>query len=89
MSECKSVVVIIQLCVRLPFCPAGKCFHLYPKERQLPAKIRPRIVESDITSTVLFLKRMEIAGLGHCHFIDRPGEIYVFTGLKQAHKKNH
>ncbi|MEQ2168459.1 hypothetical protein GOODEAATRI_014611 [Goodea atripinnis] len=52
--------------------PKGKCFRLYPKERQLPAEIPPRIVESDITSTVLFLKRMEIAGLDHCDFIDRP-----------------
>ncbi|KAM4599030.1 putative pre-mRNA-splicing factor ATP-dependent RNA helicase DHX32 [Fundulus diaphanus] len=60
--------------------PTGKCFRLYPKERQLPAEIRPRIVESDITSTVLFLKRMEIAGLGHCDFIDRPDP----GGLMQA-----
>uniref|UniRef100_A0A4W6DKX6 DEAH-box helicase 32 (putative) n=1 Tax=Lates calcarifer TaxID=8187 RepID=A0A4W6DKX6_LATCA len=52
--------------------PAGRCFCLYPEDRQLPAETRPHIVESDITSTVLFLKRMEIAGLGHCDFIDRP-----------------
>uniref|UniRef100_A0A3Q3BNT4 DEAH (Asp-Glu-Ala-His) box polypeptide 32b n=2 Tax=Kryptolebias marmoratus TaxID=37003 RepID=A0A3Q3BNT4_KRYMA len=60
--------------------PAGKCFCLYPKERQLPAEIRPHIVESDISSTVLFLKRMEIAGLGHCDFTDRPDP----GGLMQA-----
>lgn len=60
--------------------PAGKCFCLYPKDRQLPPQIRPRIVESDITSIVLFLKRMEIAGLGHCEFIDRPDP----GGLMQA-----
>ncbi|XP_005727498.1 putative pre-mRNA-splicing factor ATP-dependent RNA helicase DHX32 isoform X1 [Pundamilia nyererei] len=60
--------------------PAGKCFRLYPKDRQLPTQIRPHIVESDITSTVLFLKRMEIAGLGHCEFIDRPDP----AGLMQA-----
>uniref|UniRef100_A0A3B4YXU9 Putative pre-mRNA-splicing factor ATP-dependent RNA helicase DHX32 n=1 Tax=Stegastes partitus TaxID=144197 RepID=A0A3B4YXU9_9TELE len=60
--------------------PTGKCFCLYPKDRQLPAQIRPHIVESDITSTVLFLKRMEIAGLGHCDFIDRPDP----GGLMQA-----
>ncbi|MED6234167.1 hypothetical protein ATANTOWER_023581, partial [Ataeniobius toweri] len=57
-----------------------KCFRLYPKERQLPAEIPPHIVESDITSTVLFLKRMEIAGLDHCDFIDRPDP----EGLMQA-----
>ncbi|XP_069000643.1 putative pre-mRNA-splicing factor ATP-dependent RNA helicase DHX32 [Embiotoca jacksoni] len=60
--------------------PAGKCFCLYPKDRQLPAEIRPHMVESDITSTVLFLKRMEIAGLGRCHFVDRPDP----GGLMQA-----
>ncbi|KAM9727912.1 putative pre-mRNA-splicing factor ATP-dependent RNA helicase DHX32 [Menidia menidia] len=60
--------------------PTGKCFRLYPKERQLPLEIRPRILDSDITYTVLFLKRMEIAGLSHCHFIDRPDP----GGLMQA-----
>ncbi|CAN9499699.1 unnamed protein product [Ophioblennius macclurei] len=60
--------------------PAGKCFCLYPQDRQLPAEITPHIVESDITSTVLFLKRMEIAGLSHCHFVDRPDP----GGLMQA-----
>ncbi|AWP13850.1 putative pre-mRNA-splicing factor ATP-dependent RNA helicase DHX32 [Scophthalmus maximus] len=60
--------------------PTGKCFCLYPEERQLPAETRPHIVESDITSTVLFLKRMEIAGRGHCDFLDRPDP----GGLMQA-----
>ncbi|KAK2921765.1 hypothetical protein Q8A73_001250 [Channa argus] len=60
--------------------PTGKCFCLYPEDRKLPAETRPHIGESDITSTVLFLKRMEIAGLGHCHFIDRPDP----KGLMQA-----
>uniref|UniRef100_A0A665TJP8 Putative pre-mRNA-splicing factor ATP-dependent RNA helicase DHX32 n=1 Tax=Echeneis naucrates TaxID=173247 RepID=A0A665TJP8_ECHNA len=60
--------------------PTGKCFRLYPEDRQLPAELRPQITDSDITSTVLFLKRMEIAGLGHCHFIDRPDP----GGLMQA-----
>uniref|UniRef100_A0A672G6A4 Putative pre-mRNA-splicing factor ATP-dependent RNA helicase DHX32 n=1 Tax=Salarias fasciatus TaxID=181472 RepID=A0A672G6A4_SALFA len=60
--------------------PTGKCFCLYPADRQLPAEITPHIVESDISSTVLFLKRMEIAGLSHCHFIDRPDP----EGLMQA-----
>lgn len=53
--------------------PAGKCFCLYPEDRQLPMETQPRILESAITPTVLFLKRMEIAGIRHCDFIDRPG----------------
>ncbi|XP_037637341.1 putative pre-mRNA-splicing factor ATP-dependent RNA helicase DHX32 [Sebastes umbrosus] len=60
--------------------PTGKCFCLYPEDRQLPVEVPPHVVESDITSTVLFLKRMEIAGLGHCDFIDRPDP----EGLMQA-----
>ncbi|KAK2824417.1 hypothetical protein Q5P01_021592 [Channa striata] len=60
--------------------PTGKCFCLYPEDRKLRAETRPHIGECDITSTVLLLKRMEIAGLGHCDFIDRPDP----EGLMQA-----
>lgn len=58
----------------------GKCFCLYPEDIQLPAEIPPRILESNITSTALFLKRMEVAGIGHCDFISRPDP----EGLMQA-----
>ncbi|KAJ8404825.1 hypothetical protein AAFF_G00332120 [Aldrovandia affinis] len=58
----------------------GKCFCLYSEETQLPSNTPPQILESNITPTVLFLKRMEIAGLGHCDFIDRPDP----EGLMQA-----
>ncbi|KAL4640168.1 putative pre-mRNA-splicing factor ATP-dependent RNA helicase DHX32 [Arapaima gigas] len=58
----------------------GKCFCLYSEETPLPEESPPRILESNITSTVLFLKRMEIAGLGQCEFIDRPDP----EGLMQA-----
>ncbi|TRZ01347.1 hypothetical protein DNTS_031869 [Danionella cerebrum] len=58
----------------------GKCFRLYQDDTSLPAESVPHILESDITSTVLFLKRMEIAGLSHCDFIDRPDP----EGLMQA-----
>ncbi|XP_065128334.2 DEAD/H (Asp-Glu-Ala-Asp/His) box polypeptide 32a [Paramisgurnus dabryanus] len=58
----------------------GKCFCLYPEETRLPPDVPPRILESNITSTVLYLKRMEVAGLGHCDFISRPDP----EGLMQA-----
>ncbi|XP_026077999.1 putative pre-mRNA-splicing factor ATP-dependent RNA helicase DHX32 isoform X1 [Carassius auratus] len=58
----------------------GKCFCLYPEDVQLPAEIPPRILESNITSTALYLKRMEMAGIGHCDFISRPDP----EGLMQA-----
>ncbi|KAJ8264466.1 hypothetical protein GJAV_G00149490, partial [Gymnothorax javanicus] len=60
--------------------PTGKCFCLYSEEMQLPSNTPPQIHESNSTPTVLFLKRMEIAGLGHCDFIDRPDP----EGLMQA-----
>ncbi|XP_068161094.1 DEAD/H (Asp-Glu-Ala-Asp/His) box polypeptide 32a [Antennarius striatus] len=60
--------------------PAGKCFCLYPEDIQLPVETSPKILESNLTSTVLFLKRMEIAGLGQCDFMDRPDP----EGLMQA-----
>ncbi|XP_037318860.1 DEAD/H (Asp-Glu-Ala-Asp/His) box polypeptide 32a isoform X2 [Pungitius pungitius] len=52
--------------------PTGKCFCLYQEDGQLPAENPAQILESNITPTVLFLKRMEIAGLGQCDFIERP-----------------
>ncbi|XP_057682288.1 DEAD/H (Asp-Glu-Ala-Asp/His) box polypeptide 32a isoform X2 [Corythoichthys intestinalis] len=60
--------------------PKGKCFCLYAEDSQLPAQRSPQILESSITATVLFLKRMEIGGLGQCEFIDRPDP----EGLMQA-----
>lgn len=52
---------------------AGKCFCLYPEDGQLPSENCPQILEANITPTVLFLKRMEIAGIRQCDFMDRPG----------------
>ncbi|KAI5607421.1 DEAD/H (Asp-Glu-Ala-Asp/His) box polypeptide 32 [Silurus asotus] len=51
---------------------AGKCFRLYPEETELCAEIPAQILEANITSAVLFLKRMEVAGIRHCDFISRP-----------------
>uniref|UniRef100_A0A8C2E1H7 RNA helicase n=1 Tax=Cyprinus carpio TaxID=7962 RepID=A0A8C2E1H7_CYPCA len=62
------------------FLATEQCFCLYQEDTSLPAESVPHILESDITSTVLFLKRMEIAGLSHCDFIDRPDP----EGLMQA-----
>lgn len=72
VQECYSLesCVLAKLSASLP---AGKSFCLYPEDTPLPSETRPHILESDITSTVLFLKRMDIGGLGRCDFIDRPG----------------
>ncbi|KAG7228052.1 hypothetical protein INR49_005674 [Caranx melampygus] len=80
-SEVLRPISQCQADVRKQLCgPTGKCFCLYPEEIQLPAENSPQILESNITPTVLFLKRMEIAGLGQCDFIDRPDP----EGLMQA-----
>ncbi|XP_057590144.1 putative pre-mRNA-splicing factor ATP-dependent RNA helicase DHX32 isoform X3 [Hippopotamus amphibius kiboko] len=54
---------------------SGKLFCLYSEEfaskdmRPLkPAEMQ----EANLTSTVLFMKRIDIAGLGHCDFMNRP-----------------
>ncbi|KAA0711275.1 putative pre-mRNA-splicing factor ATP-dependent RNA helicase DHX32 [Triplophysa tibetana] len=63
--------------------PKGKCFCLYQEDASLPAESIPHILEADITSTVLFLKRMEIAGLSHCDFIDRPDPESLMQALEE------
>ncbi|XP_043912118.1 putative pre-mRNA-splicing factor ATP-dependent RNA helicase DHX32 [Protopterus annectens] len=61
----------------------GKCFCLYTEEfksRHMPQLHPPCIQESDLINMVLFLKRMDIAGLRNCRFRDRPAP----EGLMQA-----
>ncbi|XP_019903110.1 putative pre-mRNA-splicing factor ATP-dependent RNA helicase DHX32 isoform X2 [Esox lucius] len=62
--------------------PTGKTFCLYPEDTPLPSETRPHILESDITSTVLFLKRMDIGGLSHCDFMDRPDPECLMQALE-------
>lgn len=54
----------------------GKLFCLYPEEftyKEMKSHLPAKIQESNLTSMVLFLKRMDIAGFRHCDFISRPG----------------
>nr|XP_034994427.1 putative pre-mRNA-splicing factor ATP-dependent RNA helicase DHX32 [Zootoca vivipara] len=64
---------------------SGKCFCLYPEEfTDNEVKLLPpaKIQESNLTSMVLFLKRMDIAGLGHCDFMDRPAPESLMQALE-------
>ncbi|XP_062859694.1 DEAD/H (Asp-Glu-Ala-Asp/His) box polypeptide 32a [Trichomycterus rosablanca] len=61
---------------------AGRCFCLYPEETVLCAEIPAQILESNITSSVLFLKRMEVAGLRHFDFISRPDPESLMQALE-------
>ncbi|RLW02122.1 hypothetical protein DV515_00007469 [Chloebia gouldiae] len=55
--------------------PSGKIFCLYPEEftyKEMKPEIPAKVQESKLTSLVLFLKRMDIAGFAHCDFISSP-----------------
>uniref|UniRef100_S4R4Z7 DEAQ box RNA-dependent ATPase 1 n=1 Tax=Petromyzon marinus TaxID=7757 RepID=S4R4Z7_PETMA len=54
--------------------PAGKCFRLYPESvfKEMPELPPPRVLESNLTRLVLLLKRLDIADMGQCDFVDRP-----------------
>ncbi|XP_018417608.1 PREDICTED: putative pre-mRNA-splicing factor ATP-dependent RNA helicase DHX32 isoform X2 [Nanorana parkeri] len=65
--------------------PAGKMFCLYPEEvtqTEMKTFLTPKVQESNLTSMVLFLKRMDIAGLGHCEFINRPDPESLMQALE-------
>lgn len=46
--------------------------------------------EANLTSLVLFMKRVDIAGLGHCDFMNRPGSAPVAPqGTVQPEIRQH
>uniref|UniRef100_A0A3P9K408 DEAQ box RNA-dependent ATPase 1 n=1 Tax=Oryzias latipes TaxID=8090 RepID=A0A3P9K408_ORYLA len=56
---------------RLP----GLCVRLYPRalyEGGMQEAHRPRVLEEDLSHLVLLLKRLDIADMGQCKFLDRP-----------------
>ncbi|XP_053306917.1 putative pre-mRNA-splicing factor ATP-dependent RNA helicase DHX32 isoform X2 [Spea bombifrons] len=66
-------------------CPTGKIFRLYPEEvfqNKMKVSLTPKVEESNLTSMVLFLKRMDIAGLGHCDFLNRPDPESLMQALE-------
>uniref|UniRef100_A0A8B9TTP2 DEAH-box helicase 32 (putative) n=1 Tax=Anas platyrhynchos TaxID=8839 RepID=A0A8B9TTP2_ANAPL len=63
----------------------GKLFCLYPEEfthKEMKPDLPAKIQESNLTSMVLFLKRMDIAGLGHCDFLSRPAPESLMQALE-------
>uniref|UniRef100_A0A8C5PYP3 Putative pre-mRNA-splicing factor ATP-dependent RNA helicase DHX32 n=1 Tax=Leptobrachium leishanense TaxID=445787 RepID=A0A8C5PYP3_9ANUR len=64
--------------------PAAKMFCLYPEEftDQMKSSLTAKIEESNLTSVVLFLKRMDIAGFGQCDFISRPDPESLMQALE-------
>ncbi|KAM9068859.1 putative pre-mRNA-splicing factor ATP-dependent RNA helicase DHX32 [Sarcophilus harrisii] len=64
---------------------SGKLFRLYSEEFSCkdmkPLKV-PELQEANLTSLVLFLKRIDIAGLGHCDFLSRPAPESLMQALE-------
>ncbi|XP_063290792.1 putative pre-mRNA-splicing factor ATP-dependent RNA helicase DHX32 [Pelobates fuscus] len=66
-------------------CSSGKMFCLYPEEfaqNKMKSSLTAKVEESNLTSMVLFLKRMDIAGLGQCDFISRPDPESLMQALE-------
>lgn len=70
--------------LRGPSCPTGSCVRLYSEsvfEERLPDLPPPPITEADLSRLVLLLKRLDIADMGQCDFLDRPGGRHGGRGL--------
>lgn len=64
---------------------SGKLFCLYSEDfasRDMQPLKPAEMQEANLTSTVLFLKRVDIAGLGHCDFINRPAPESLMQALE-------
>nr|XP_025974745.1 ATP-dependent RNA helicase DQX1 isoform X2 [Dromaius novaehollandiae] len=56
--------------------PPGTCLRLYSEafhEQRLPPSPAPHVSETSLSRLVLLLKRLDIADMGQCDFLDRPG----------------
>ncbi|XP_043569089.1 putative pre-mRNA-splicing factor ATP-dependent RNA helicase DHX32 [Chiloscyllium plagiosum] len=63
----------------------GKCFRLYTEEflKKEMTELSPAcVLESKLTRMVLFLKRMAIADMGQCDFIDKPAPEALMQALE-------
>ncbi|XP_020829304.1 putative pre-mRNA-splicing factor ATP-dependent RNA helicase DHX32 isoform X1 [Phascolarctos cinereus] len=64
---------------------SGKLFRLYSEEfvcRDMKPLKAPELQEANLTSLVLFLKRIDIAGLSHCDFLSRPAPESLMQALE-------
>lgn len=49
-------------------------------EQRLPAVSPTHLMEADLRRPILLLKRLDIADVGQCDFLDRPGADRVWRG---------
>uniref|UniRef100_A0A8C0GWZ8 DEAQ-box RNA dependent ATPase 1 n=1 Tax=Chelonoidis abingdonii TaxID=106734 RepID=A0A8C0GWZ8_CHEAB len=69
----------------LPCHLAGTCVRLYSEafyEQFLPAAPAPHVSEANLSRLVLLLKRLDIADMGQCDFLDRPAPESLMQALE-------
>ncbi|XP_066428892.1 ATP-dependent RNA helicase DQX1 isoform X2 [Eleutherodactylus coqui] len=65
--------------------PDGICYRLYSEdifESEMSEFFPPRILQENLSRTVLLLKRLDIADLGQCDFLDRPAPESLMQALE-------
>ncbi|XP_061887375.1 ATP-dependent RNA helicase DQX1 [Entelurus aequoreus] len=63
----------------------GLCVYLYPQslyDGGLEAAYCPRVMEENLSHLVLLLKRLDIADMGQCKFLDRPAPEALMQALE-------
>ncbi|XP_010876271.2 ATP-dependent RNA helicase DQX1 isoform X2 [Esox lucius] len=63
----------------------GLCFRLYPQalyEEGMAEARSPGVVEENLSHLVLLLKRLDIADMGQCKFLDRPAPEALMQALE-------
>lgn len=64
---------------------SGVCFRLYSQvmyEDEMPASRCPAVTEANLSHLVLLLKRLDIADMGQCKFLDRPAPEALMQALE-------
>nr|DBA29574.1 TPA: hypothetical protein GDO54_009788 [Pyxicephalus adspersus] len=65
--------------------PNGVCYRLYPESTFVVGMSEfspPRILQENLSRMVLLLKRLDIADLGQCDFLDRPAPEFLMQALE-------
>ncbi|XP_027525517.1 ATP-dependent RNA helicase DQX1 isoform X1 [Corapipo altera] len=64
--------------------PSGTCLRLYSEafEQRLPPSPAPHVSETSLSRLVLLLKRLDIADMGQCDFLDRPAPESLMQALE-------
>ncbi|KAM9663230.1 ATP-dependent RNA helicase DQX1 isoform 2-T3 [Morphnus guianensis] len=65
--------------------PPGTCLRLYSEafyEQHLPPSPAPHVSETSLSRLVLLLKRLDIADMGQCDFLDRPAPESLMQALE-------